>query len=117
MKVLCLSGERRVAYLIKHVLQFEGYGVTLGRSVAEAFERLDENPGLVVAAAPLEDADVEQVAATLRRAGLAAPLIIVDPQLDPATLVARIRQALASSEPPASPRAGTGRARPTLPGV
>ncbi len=37
MKVLCLSGERRVAYLIKHVLQFEGYGVTLGRSVAEAF--------------------------------------------------------------------------------
>jgi hypothetical protein len=83
MKVLCLADDRRVAYLIKHVLSFEGYGVELGRP-GERLDDLARDVTAVVAATSLDDVGP-----------LPVPVIWVDPGVQPEVLLIALRAALA----------------------
>ncbi len=53
MRVLCLAGDRTVAYLIKHVLAFEGFAVEVCHSPAALADGLADGAEVIVAAEPL----------------------------------------------------------------
>jgi hypothetical protein len=100
MRVLCLADDRRVAYLIKHVLSFEGYRVELGRP-GEPMDGLADGVALIVAAAPLDGP-----------ATLPAPVVRVEPPVEPDALIAAVRKATAGSYAgtwPADPVPGEAR--------
>ena len=97
MRVLCLADDRRVAYLIKHVLSFEGYQVELGRP-GEPMDGLADGVGLIVAAGPVD--------------GLAtppAPVVRLEPPVEPDALIAAVRRLRAGMRAAERPRpAGRG---------
>lgn len=56
MTILCLATDRTVAYLVKHVLTFEGFAVQVCRSEAALADALVEGACIVVTADPLPPA-------------------------------------------------------------
>ncbi|HEX7125488.1 MAG TPA: hypothetical protein VF406_06860 [Thermodesulfobacteriota bacterium] len=53
MRVLCLAGDRTIAYLIKHVLAFEGFAVEVCLSEAALADGLSDGAAVVVTVEPL----------------------------------------------------------------
>lgn len=86
MTILCLAEDRTVAYLVKHVLTFEGFLVQVCRSESALAEAVLEGARVVVAADPIPAAlpttavvvalpspfDAARLAAAVRRAAARA---------------------------------------------
>ena len=105
MRVLCLAGDRTIAYLIKHVLAFEGFAVEVCRSKAALADGLTDGSPVVVVT-------TEQTAAALP-AG-AAVVVAPDP-FDEHQLVLAVRRAAARAAaglPGRTGRASTGEVGP-----
>jgi CheY-like chemotaxis protein len=84
MRILCVADDRSVAYLIKHVLAFEGHGVTLARAWDEASSGLADDVDLIVTTGPAP-----------RQAGASARLVALGAPVEPEAVVAAVRQAAA----------------------
>jgi CheY-like chemotaxis protein len=82
MRILCVAGDRTVAYLIKHVLAFEGHGVTIARAWDEASSGLADDADLILSTGPAP-----------RQAGWPAPLVALGAPVEPDAVLAAVRQA------------------------